>query len=408
MRNVYRNTLLCLLVTVIFVMPIQALYGNTPKFAENTGKDYLSANAKSDSWVKHFEGTSWGDTVIQANDGGYVVGGGTGYDTGSDALLIKTDSEGNQEWKTTFGNSLGWDAFEGLVETSDGGFVASGTKGTNGFLAKVDADGNTLWQKTYGGSTDGYCIDVRQTIDGGFIMAGLYYSEPRSGWMIRTDSEGNELWSKTYGGDYPITFHSVRLTADGGFIFSGWDETDDISPISLAVKTDAQGNILWENFYDSCNVFHSGMQTSDGRYIFTGSHATVIPLNLGQICMVKTDSEGNRLWSKTFGTPLFGETSLWVEETNDGGYVVIGTYLGLGKIINLIQNNNFFPLRSNVWIIKTDSDGNLEWGNKDEKGFGRCVKQTTDGGFIATGQRGAYNIPEGVLLIKTDSNGNIG
>ena len=88
MRNVYRNTLLCLLVTVIFVMPIQALYGNTPKFAENTGKDYLSANVKSGGWVKHFEGTSWGHTVIQANDGGYVVGGGTGYDTGSDALLI--------------------------------------------------------------------------------------------------------------------------------------------------------------------------------------------------------------------------------------------------------------------------------------------------------------------------------
>ena len=400
MRNVYRNVLLCLLVATIFVMPIQALHNDESKLVGNTGKN--------NGWVRHFEGTSWGHTVIQANDGGYVVGGGTGYDTGSDALLIKTDSEGNQEWKTTFGTSFGWDAFEGLVETSDGGFVASGTKGTNGFLAKVDEDGNTLWQKTYGGSTDGYCIDVRQTIDGGFIMAGLYYSEPRSGWMIRTDSEGNELWSKTYGGDYPITFHSVRLTADGGFIFSGWDETDDISPISLAVKTDAQGNILWENFYDSCNVFHSGMQTIDGRYIFTGSHATVIPLNLGQICMVKTDSEGNRLWSKTFGTPLFGETSLWVEETNDGGYVVIGTYLGLGKIINLIQNNNFFPLRSNVWIIKTDSDGNLEWDNKEETGFGRCVKQTTDGGFIATGQRGAYNIPEGVLLIKTDANGNIG
>jgi hypothetical protein len=189
-------------------------------------------------WIKHFEGTSWGHTVIQTSEGGYLVGGGTGYNEGSDALLIKTDSEGNKEWETSFGNTFGWDAFEGLVEGNDGGFVASGTKDSKGFLVKVDADGNHLWEKTFGGSVDGYCIDVSQTSDDGFILTGIYYSETRMGWLIKTDSDGNEIWSKTFGGDIPGTLHSVRITSDGGFILSGWK-----TGMSWAIKTDENGNI---------------------------------------------------------------------------------------------------------------------------------------------------------------------
>jgi hypothetical protein len=383
-----------------------------PLLSENNAIANLNIEEKSEinihlesEWLTHFKGTSWGHTVIQTGDGGYLVGGGTGYDEGSDALLIKTDSEGNMEWETTFGDSLGWDAFEGLLETFEGDFVASGIKSGKGFLAKVDANGNHVWEKTYGGSTDGYCIDVRQTDDSGFILVGLYYLEPRRGWLIKTDSEGNENWSKIYGGDFPVTFHSVKITDEGGFIISGWENRPD-KAVSWAVKTDFYGNIEWDEFY-GCDVFHSGMQTSDGGYIFTGSFTDFSKLELGQICLVKTDSEGNEVWCKTFGTPFFKETSLWVEETFDGGYIVIGIYRGIGTLINFIQTDHLFPLISKIWIIKTNSTGNLTWDRKICFGFGRCVKQTPDGGFILTGQKGAYNKPKGVLLIKTDENGYI-
>lgn len=382
-------------------MPIQALRNGESKVLGNT--------ENGNGWVKHFEGTSWGHTVIQTSDGGYLVGGGTGYTDDSDALLIKTDSEGNLQWETTFRSLSGWDAFEGLVEASDGGFVASGTKGLRGFLVKVDINGDKVWEKTYGGTTSGYCIDVRQTDDNGFILTGIFYSEPRSGWLIKTDSEGNEIWSKTYGGENPVTCHTVRITDDGGFIMPGWeDDPEGLFPLSWVVKTDASGNVEWENFYDSCNNFHSGVQTSDGGYMFAGGASSVFPLNIKQIILVKTDAEGNEVWSKDFGTPIFQEVSMWVEETSDGGCVVIGDYMGLGTLINFIQTGHFFPLYSQIWLIKTDSDGNLEWDSKVEAGFGRCVKQTSDGGYILTGQRGSYNNPEGVLLIKTDENGNIG
>jgi hypothetical protein len=396
--------ILSILVASTMMMP---LFRDNNVKASVKNEEIIETNIKLNSgWIKHFEGTSWGHTVIQTSDGGYLVGGGSGYDEGSDALLIKTDSTGNTTWETTFGNSLGWDAFEGLIETSDGGFVASGTKAAKGFLAKVDADGNHLWEKTYGGSTNGYLIDVRQTSDEGFITTGLYYSEPRKGWLIKTDSNGNQTWSKTYGGDYPVTLHSVKITDDEGFILSGWEERGTNAFFAWAIKTDSEGNVEWDKFYECSNVFHSGTQTADGGYIFTGSITLFSKLNLGQICLVKTDSEGNELWNETFGTPFFFETSLWVEETIDGGYIVIGIHWGLGTIFNLIKNNYFFPLRSKIWIIKTDSNGNLTWDKKIGTGFGRCVKQTTDNGFILTGQKGAYNKPEGVILIKTDENGD--
>lgn len=403
-RKKISKIILSILLASIMMIP---LFLDNDVKASVKNEEIIETNIKLDSgWIQHFEGTSWGHTVIQTSDGGYLVGGGTGYDEGSDALLIKVDSEGNEQWNTTFGTSVGWDAFEGLVETTDGGFVASGTKAAKGFLAKVDVNGNHLWEKTYGGLIDGYLIDVRQTADDGFITTGLYYSETRKGWLIKTDSNGNQIWSKTYGGDYPVTLHTVKITDDGGLILSGWEERGTNDFIAWAIKTDSDGNVEWDNFYECSDVFHSGMQTSDGGYIFTGSVTVLSKLSLGQICLMKADSDGNELWNKTFGTFFFFETSLWVEETIDTGYIVIGIHRGLGTIFNLIKNSYFFPLRSKIWIIKTDSNGNLAWDKKIGTGFGRCVKQTTDNGFILTGQKGAYNKPEGVILIKTDENGN--
>lgn len=361
-------------------------------------------------WIKHFEGTSWGHNVIQTSDGGYLVAGGTDYSGSSDALLIKTDLMGNIQWKKELG-SLGWDAFEGLCELSEGNFVASGIDSGKGFLVKIDPDGEIIWQKQYGDSTDCYFIDLIETSDGCLAMSGYYFPEGASSsdaWFMKTDIDGNEIWSFTYGIEGKDSFHSLSETSDYGFILCGWK-----SGPALAIKIDSSGNIEWEKTYESISFLHSGMETSDGGYIFTGGgplHSSLLyKLGIGgfsQIFLLKTDSQGNELWIKDFGF-FSHELGMWVEETEDEGFILIGNYLGIGVFLNKFQNNHFFPLWSKIWIIKTDSDGNHKWDKKIETGFGRCVRQTTDGGFILTGQRGAYNIPKGVLLIKTDENGNI-
>jgi hypothetical protein len=397
---------LSILVVSIMLMPL--LMDNVAN--ANVKTENKSTSEKTE-FIKNFDGTSWGSSVIQTSDGMYLISGGTGYYEGSDALLIKTGGEGDVIWKKTFGDSSGWDGFwGGLLEANDGNYVASGTKNMTSYLVKVNpSNGDSIWERLYGLSKNGSIIDFQETSDDGFILTGRVYDESRRGWLIKTDSEGKEIWNKTLGGEFPVTLSTIRITDDGGYILAGLENNPNKAfPVSYAIKTDALGNIEWENTYNSCHEFRHGIvQTSDGGFIFAGEYAIVPRLNINQICLLKSDSEGNEIWSEYYGTPIFSEVSFWIEETNDDGYIVIGYYLGLGTLINFIQKGDYHPFWSKIWLLKFNATDNLEWDKKLGTGIGRCVRQTSDGDYILTGQKGAYNKPKGIIFIKTDENGNI-
>jgi hypothetical protein len=400
--------LLSILVASILMMPLLMDIGTKANVNNEDESEFLT---KLDAgWIKYYEGDSWASSVIQTSDDCYVVAGGVGYYPDSNAYLLKTDANGDKLWEKTYGNESGWDAFwGGLIETSDGGYVASGTNDSRSYLVKVDSDGNTLWERLYGEPTNGSILDVQETSDMGFILTGRVYHEPRRGWLIKTDSEGYVLWNKTLGGEYPVTLWTIRISDVGGYVMAGFEaDPDKLFESSYAIKTDTSGNIEWEHSYESCQGFkHGVVQTSDDGYIFSGGITIVNSLNVRQISLVKTDLDGNELWSKNFGIPFFSESSFNIEGTTDGGCVVIGYFRGIGTLINYIQSGNFLPLWSKMWLLKFDSDGNLTWDKQVETGVGRSVKQTDEGGYILAGQRGPNNNPKGILLIKTDENGEI-
>lgn len=211
------------------------------------------------------------------------------------------------EWSRTYGgpgNDLGYS----VQITGDGGYVLVGKTSSfapdsGAYLIRTDSTGNLLWSRTYGGSG----LSVQITEDGGYIIAGAIAKPDASAdvYLIRADSEGNHLWNRTYGGPDADVGHSVRVAGDGGFVVAGITKSFGSGGWDVyLLRTDSEGRLLWNRTYGGPDddMGRSVQVTSDGGCIVAGSTKSY-GSGKSDVYLVKTDSEGDMLWSKTFGGP---------------------------------------------------------------------------------------------------------
>ena len=289
-----------------------------------------------------------------------------------------------------------------IKQTTDGGYIITGETFSIGagdgdiYLLKIDSIGNFEWEKAYGGTLEDRGECVQQTSDGGYIISGWTKSFGPSytnGYLIKTDSLGDTTWTRVLT---PDQAYYVIESSENCYIVTGFDIIGGTNNFAYLLAYDVNGDSLWMRLYNDI-TYGSGRcltQTIDKNgYIITG-HQAFWPAN---VILIKTDLKGDKIWNQAYSWYL-ENTGEDVQQTSDGGYI-IGGYTKSGVD----------PDR--IYLIKTDSLGNLEWektyeGNPNARAY--SAKQTSDGGYIIGGWTG-YNHPGWHVdsyLIRTDSNGD--
>ena len=218
-----------------------------------------------------------------------------------------------------------------VQQTLDGGYILAGSKDSiynndrDVWLIKTYENGDTIWTKTFGGSAWDEGYSVQQTTDGGYIVCGTtgsFGAGRTDVWLIKTDENGDTIWAKTYGGSDTEYGLSVQQTADSGYIITGWTWPFDGWEDGLLIKTDENGDTLWTRTFSespAADAGYSVQQVADKGYIVCG--ITTSYSGGLDVLLIKFDKNGNKLWSKTFGGSGV-DKGYSVRQTTDGGYIV--------------------------------------------------------------------------------------
>ncbi len=263
----------------------------------------------------------------------------------------------------------------GYSNSIDGDLAGTNFNAQNYWLLKLDASGIIQWFHLYGGSATDEALSCQQTFDHGFIISGYTYSQNghvtgyhgnMDAWIVKADSTGNIQWQKTLGGTSGESASYVRQTADGGFIVACTSSSndDDVSgnhgeSDSWIVKLDSAGIIQWQKALggSTSDGAYSIQQTSDGGYIVGGYSTSVdgdVSFNHGDYdyWIVKLDVIGNIVWEKSLGGSGI-DVANSVLRTNDGGYVIAGSINSNDGDVTVNHGN------SDYWIVKLDSSQNV-------------------------------------------------
>lgn len=295
------------------------------------------------------------------------------------------------------GNEFGYS----VDETPDDGFIIAGTVDRNDydlFVFKTDKFGDTLWSKIYEKTGEEVAQQILVTADGGYIVVGR--TDPSSTgtgindvYLVKLSSAGAIEWTKTYGGIDDDWGRSIAETPDGGYIIAGATRSSGQGEYDVYLaKVNAGGSLEWsKTFGDTLIDFANSVRpTSDGGYILTGVTGTHVTYR--NMYIIKTNSAGDAVWSKSLGEDKDdGGTS--IKQSADGGYVATGWF-----------THNTGDL--DVYIVKLNSSGNIQWetkvGDPAINEYGNSIGLANDGGFVVAGDQ----TPVGYFA-KTNASGGL-
>lgn len=311
-------------------------------------------------------------------------------------------------WEQTYGGKHSEYLLD-ATPTADYGFILAGASvsdkggnkidnGKGGFdfwIWKMDEDGNEEWQKSFGGSKSDFLYSVKNTHDGGFILAGTSDS-PCSGdkkydcrglediWIIKLNAFGNEEWQCNIGGEGKDIVKTIIPLQNGDYVIGGSSssgmsikirngETDNTGKSQSCIGSldfwviciDRTGKIKWQRTIGGAktDILEDLILTKEGGFLiggYTNSSSSIFKKHSGygngDYWVVKLDMLGEIEWEKTFGGEKDDHLSSIVA-CKDGGYYIGGSSLSPPGGNKTVSNTN----GADYWILKIDEAGNELW-----------------------------------------------
>lgn len=335
--------------------------------------------------------------VVPTNDNGYMLVGQTEEKPG---MLIKIDSAGNFLWGKKYlvnhVNVIRDVTLYSITRSKDSCFMLAGvvynpiSAHSNAIYMKVNANGDTLWTKSISDSLyyNISILSIKQTYDDGYCMTGHAESSAHLNvFVAKTDSSGNLEWASTLWNSTYDKGGSIKQTPDSGYLICGSAGSD-----ALMIRLSSNGSVEWAKKYHDINASYS--QGNDFEILSDGILQSVNTNNYP--VLIKTDSAGNMLWTKTYNQPTsntsWGYNGPKIHKTSDGAYIFVS-----GDAFN------------GGGLTKVDSTGDVIWMKSLQLAPIEAI-ESNDKGYLVVGFgpllgiRSRLWMPE-IGIIKTDSLG---
>jgi len=240
------------------------------------------------------------------------------------------------------------------------------------------------WELAFGGSDIDMGRCVVETDDGGYILTGTtesFGAGDKDVYVIKVNQFGETTWMRTFGGEYDDEGYCVIEAADGGYIVAGVTESFGEGGDIYLIKLDSFGDSIWTKTYGGSNYEKatSVVQTSNKELIVAGCTYS-FGAGGSDIYVLKLTSMGDTIWTRTCGG-AFDDFGYSVSLTADNKYIVTGS------------SKPTSSGRPDVYIQKLDAAGETVWtrtygGSYYDIGYG-CAS-TSDGGCIVAGATSSF------------------
>lgn len=312
----------------------------------------------------------------------------------NDLYVIKTSSSGDTIWTKTFpadGNNGG----KSIVPYNENYVISGETSREDGQgwdinIVCIDDNGNELWRKKHENQRSEIGRKIISADENSFIVlassSNAQDADDESLRLMKIDENGNAMWSKTFKGNNYTSGFDIIKTADQNYMIAGTTmSSGDTSKDIYLLKIDSEGNELWSHTYGGAlnDIASSIVEVSDGSYIVC-SGSTAEGELYGEVKVMKIDGIGEMTWSNTFEEQGYVSSAV---VTVDGSIYIAGT-------TNSVERN-----MQDVMVVKINSSGEKEWmrtfgGTAYDNGF--SIIQATNGNLIVSGT-------VDVTLMKTDA-----